>query len=178
MKDFALSENGDLKVTAFESSSRHDFDFYVGKWPIRNRKLKTRLQNSDDWIEFEAKQEMRLILNGLGNVDNFLTEFDGEPFEGMSLRIFNPETKLWSMYWADNSGSLNIDGALDPPVVGSFENDIGAFYAKDTFDGKDIIVKFQWDKTNPDEPIWSQAFSVDEGKTWEWNWYMYSKRIT
>jgi len=34
-------------------------------------------------------------------------------------------------------------------------------------------VKFKWDKTDPDRPEWSQAFSDDEGRTWEWNWYMY-----
>jgi hypothetical protein len=46
------------------------------------------------------------------------------------------------------------------------------FYAKDVFEGKPIIVVFQWDKTNPDGPIWSQAFSPDNGATWEWNWRM------
>lgn len=43
-------------------------------------------------------------------------------------------------------------------------------------EGKDIVVMFQWDKTDPTKPIWSQAFSADDGKTWEWNWYMYFSR--
>ncbi|MBA4183266.1 MAG: hypothetical protein H0X49_04550, partial [Acidobacteria bacterium] len=54
----------------------------------------------------------------------------------------------------------------------------GKFYARDVFQGKDIIVLFNWDKTNPDVPIWSQAFSLDNGKTWEWNWYMTAYRQT
>jgi hypothetical protein len=66
---------------------------------------------------------------------------------------------------------------LDVPVTGSFENGIGRFYSKDIFNGKDILVMFLWDATDPGKPVWSQAFSDDNGKTWEWNWYMYMSRV-
>ena len=124
-----------------------------------------------EWIEFEAYQEMRTLLNGIGNIDNFKATVEGKPFEGMTLRLFNPLTKLWSIYWADSN-----KGVLDPPVVGSYENKIGTFYGKDIFNNKEILVKFNWDKTDPENPVWSQAFSEDNGKTWEWNWYMYMTR--
>jgi hypothetical protein len=52
----------------------------------------------------------------------------------------------------------------------SFENKIGSFYARDTYEEKDIIVQFRWDASNPNTPVWSQAFSPDNGQTWEWNW--------
>jgi hypothetical protein len=157
----------EMQVPASGVSSKNDFDFLIGKWKIHNRKIKSRLSNSKEWIEFEATGEMFKILGGIGNTDNFLTTLEGRPFEGRTLRFFNPKTKLWSIYWADSN-----TGNLDSPVTGSFEGDIGKFYAKDTFDGKKIIVMFQWDRTNPDKPIWSQAFSPDNGKTWEWNWHM------
>jgi hypothetical protein len=161
-----------LNITSSPTSSKSDFDFFVGHWNIRNRKLKTRLNNCSEWIEFDAKQEMFKVLNGTGNVDFFRTENEGHPFEGMTLRLFNPRTKLWSIYWADSN-----EGVLDKPVTGSFENGIGRFYSNDVFKGKDIMVVFVWDATNPNEPVWSQAFSDDQGKTWEWNWYMYMTRI-
>jgi hypothetical protein len=94
-------------------------------------------------------------------------EFDGVPFQGATFRLFNPKTMLWSLYWADSNVVV-----MDVPQVGSFDGDIGRFYAKDVFEEKPIIVVFQWDKTNPDSPIWSQAFSPDNGATWEWNWYV------
>jgi hypothetical protein len=97
---------------------------------------------------------------------------DGQPFEGMSLRLFNPVTKLWSIYWADS-----IHGKLDPPVTGSFENSMGLFFGKDYVKGKPILVVFRWDITDKDHPVWSQAFSADNGTTWEWNWYMYFSKI-
>lgn len=37
---------------------------------------------------------------------------------------------------------------------------------------KDIIVQFRWEASNPHTPVWSQAFSPNNGQTWEWNWYM------
>ena len=40
---------------------------------------------------------------------------------------------------------------------------------KDKFKEKDIVVAFIWDKTDPDIPVWSQAFAPDNGKTWEVN---------
>jgi hypothetical protein len=85
----------------------------------------------------------------------------------MALRLFNPKTRLWSIYWA-NSDSV----VLDVPQVGSFEDKAGRFYARDTFDRKEIIVLYYWDATKPDAPRWSQAFSSDNGRSWEWNWYM------
>jgi hypothetical protein len=154
------------------TSSQNDFDFFVGHWNIRNRKLKTRLNGCTEWIEFDAKQEMKKILHGSGNMDFFQTSIDGKPFEGMTLRLFNPQTRLWSIYWADSNKAI-----LDKPVTGSFENGIGKFYANDIFEGRDILVVFVWDATNPHRPVWSQAFSEDDGETWEWNWYMYMSRI-
>ena len=68
-------------------------------------------------------------------------------------------------------------GVMDPPVVGSFVGNIGRFYCKDVINGKAVIVMFQWDKTDPNNPVWSQAFSPDKGKTWEWNWYNTSRRF-
>jgi len=167
MQEQTFNKAGDLKIVVSESSSRKDFDFLVGKWNVHNRTLKMRLNNSNEWAEFEAFAECRKILNGFGNIDSFQMVRDGKPQEGMALRLFNPKTRLWSIYWA-NSDSV----VLDVPQVGSFENRIGRFYARDTFDGKEIVVQYYWDATKADVPRWSQAFSADNGRTWEWNWYM------
>ena len=167
-----FATNGELIITASPTSSKDDFNFYVGKWNLNNKKLKTKLNWCTEWSEFHSTQEMYRILDGIGNIDNFLATFDGKPFEGMTVRLFNPKTKLWSLYWADSN-----EGKLDPPVVGSFENNVGHFFTKDIFEGKPILVVFRWDARDKDNPIWSQAFSDDNGKNWEWNWYMYFSKI-
>jgi len=168
----SFDETGELLIVAAPTSSKNDFDFFEGKSNIHNRKLKSRLNNCSEWIEFESTQEMYRVLKGIGNIDNFLATLDGIAFEGMTVRLFNPKTKLWSIYWADSNG-----GKFDPPVVGSFENNIGHFFTRDRFGGKDILVVFRWDARDKDHPVWSQAFSDDKGKTWEWNWYMFMTKI-
>jgi hypothetical protein len=162
-----FTTTGDLHITPSKTSSSADFDFYIGKWKIHNRKLKSRLTNCSEWLEFEAADNCYKILTGFGNIGQYSAGFDDKPFEGMTLRLFNPKTKLWSIYWADSNAVI-----LDVPQVGSFDGNTGTFFAKDVFEGKEIIVQFHWDKANPDIPVWSQAFSADNGKTWEWNWYM------
>ena len=82
-----------------------------------------------------------------------------------------PKTRLWSLYWiASNTGTI------DPLVVGSFKNGVGHFFRKDTLNGKPIIVMFRWDARNKERPVWGQAFSPDNGKTWEWNFFNVSTR--
>lgn len=166
-----VAASGALLITASPASSVHDFDFLVGDWKLSNRKLKSRLTGSREWIGFESRVEMRQILGGAGNIDKYTDSASGQPYEGVALRLFDTKTKLWRIYWADINS-----GALDPPVVGSFEKGIGHFFARDTYKGQNIIVVFRWDARNPRRPIWSQAFSTDEGKTWEWNAINVSER--
>lgn len=151
------------------TSSANDFDFLQGTWNVQNRKLKTRLANCNEWDEFPSVLKMQKVLTGLGNVENYYATFNDQSFEGMAIRLFDTNTKLWKIYWVDSS-NCNMD---ENPVIGSFENGLGKFYANDIFNGTPIVVLYQWDATNPEKPIWSQAFSQDEGATWEWNWEMF-----
>lgn len=158
----------DLKITPSATSSASDFDFLVGKWKVHNRRLTKIMVGSNEWTEFESELHMRKSLNGIGNVENYYATFGGKPFEGQAVRLFNPKTKLWTIYWMDSNW-----GMMDEhPVSGSFENGIGKMYAKDMFGDKEVISLYQWDATNPKNPKWSQALSADGGKTWEWNWEM------
>ena len=172
----SFDEKSDLKITASATSSPNDFDFLVGKWKMHNRHLNKRLENCKDWTEFDSSDENTKILGDTADMDTYsTTEFSGQEgklFQGLTLRLFNPKTRLWSLYWVASN-----TGVLDPPVVGSFENGVGHFFCKDTFKGKPIIVMFRWDARNKDRPVWGQAFSPDEGKTWEWNFFNVSERI-
>lgn len=171
-----VDAKGDLKITASPTSSPNDFDFLVGKWKMHNRRLNKRLEGADEWTEFDSESVNTKILSGTADMDTYSTREmpgnEGKLFEGLTLRLFDPKTKLWSLYWV----ASNV-GVLDPPVVGSFQNGVGHFFAKDTFKGRPIIMMFRWDARNKERPIWSQAFSPDNGKTWEWNWYNVSERV-
>jgi hypothetical protein len=146
-------------------SDLSDFDFWIGEWDVHNRRLRERLAGSDEWDEFEATSVAWKILDGLGNADEFRTDYDGG-FTGMSFRFFDPKTKQWSIYWADSRRA----GLLDPPVIGSFSGGTGVFEGDDTFDGRPIRVRFTWSRVDTPTPRWEQAFSEDGGNTWETNW--------
>lgn len=150
-----------------ERATSRDFDFWMGKWHVRNRRLARRLARSDDWDEFEAKVAARPLPGGLGNEDVFCTDYGGG-FIGMSFRFYDPESRLWSIYWADS----RRPGLLDPPVIGNFSGDTGIFEGEDTFEGRPIRVRFTWSDVTTRTPRWEQAFSADGGKRWETNWVM------
>ena len=149
-----------------ERATSSDFDFWMGKWDVRNRRLARRLAGSDDWDEFDSKVAARPLPGGLGNEDVFCTDYAGG-FVGMSFRFFDPETGLWSIYWADT----RRPGLLDPPVIGSFAGDVGIFEGDDTFDGRRSACASRG-RALQTNPRWEQAFSNDGGETWETNWIM------
>ncbi|WP_371823598.1 hypothetical protein [Myxococcus sp. CA056] len=142
------------------------FDFWVGRWDIHNRRLRERLKGSTEWIEFKATSVARPLLGGMGIEDEYRTDY-WSGFIGSAFQFFNPETKQWSIYWVDNRR-----GALEPPVVGSFTDDVGIFEGVDTFEGQPIRVRYTWSRVTTAKPRWEQAFSSDGGNTWETNWVM------
>jgi len=157
---------GELIITASPTSSNKDFDFLVGKWVMKNKHLNARLANCKEYTEFESTVENSAGLQGMGNFDVVRRQLpDGKVYEGRTIRTFDPQTRLWRLYWMDSNG-----GPIDPPVIGSFKDGIGLFFCKDYQVGRPVIIVFRWDKTNPNQPVWGQAFSDDNGKTWEWNY--------
>jgi hypothetical protein len=149
----------------------YGFEFLDGRWSIRNRKLADLADpECDDWVEFDAVGEDRPILRGLGNRGHFATEAmppAGDPFEGFTLRLFEPERGVWRIWWA----STSRPGHLDPPVEGGFDEGIGTFECDDVIGGVGVKVRFEW-LPDPEAPEWRQSFSYDGGSTWRTNWIM------
>ena len=147
-------------------SAPHDFDFLVGRWNTHHRQLKKRLAGSHDWVDFDGTYEFRLVMGGWGNVgDNLFKKPDGD-WRGVSLRSYDPKTGEWAVWWLDGR---NPAANLDPPIQGRFESGSGIFYSDEVFQGKPIRVRVIWTHT-PTTARWEQAYSADDGKTWETNW--------
>ena len=150
-----------------------DWTFIEGRWRVHHRRLVARLAGSDEWQEFEGTSQLWPLMAGAGNVDDNFIDLPGDPYRAASLRSFNPATGDWSIWWLDGRNP----GRLDPPVVGSFENGIGTFIAPDTFEGREILVRFVWSDITATTCRWEQAFSTDDGATWEVNWIMESTKV-
>jgi hypothetical protein len=108
--------------------------------------------------------------DGIGHVDRMHVPAppDGEPFEGFTLRLFDPAAGTWSIWWS----STRAPGRLDPPVVGTFTADLGLFECEDVIGGRPVKVRFEWCRSDPLSPTWQQSFSYDSGRTWKVNWVM------
>jgi hypothetical protein len=141
----------------------HDFDYFEGAWTLKQRRLKSRGAGSSEWDEFPGTLCMSLYLDGLATVDELY--MPTKKSSGLTVRVFDPRTRQWSIYWASST-----TGRLDPvAVVGGFERDHGEFYAADEDNHRPIKVRFLWDKIDHNHARWQQAFSYDN-RTWETNW--------
>ncbi len=150
----------------------HDFDFLLGRWHVHHHRLRSRLAQSDDWEDFTGTCEVRAILGGQANIDDNVLELPAGTYRAATLRAFDPESRSWAIWWLDGRNPKQ----LDPPVRGSFSDGIGTFYGGDTWNGRDILVRFTWSAIAADSARWEQAFSGDGGTTWEANWSMEFRR--
>ncbi|GIF64348.1 hypothetical protein Ais01nite_23830 [Asanoa ishikariensis] len=145
---------------------RNDFDFLVGTWTSRQRRLRSILAGSTEWYEFEGTSRGWSVFDGAGNIDEIT--FPSQGFGGVTLRLYDAERDEWSLYWASSVTGLSV-----PPVVGRFdESGVGVFTADEVYEGRPIKVRFIWSDIKPDSARWEQAFSADQGETWETNWVM------
>jgi hypothetical protein len=152
----------------------HDFDFLVGQWQAHHRKLKQRLANNHEWIEFEGTLVNQPLMGGYSNVDDTVLNVPGAPYRGVALRSFDPKTRQWSIWWLDGRTPSE---PLDPPMIGGFHNGVGTFYGEDTVKGKRVQARFIWSNITATSGHWEQADSPDEGKTWETNWVQDITRV-
>jgi hypothetical protein len=150
-----------------------DFDFEIGDWTVRHRRLRDRLVGCTEWEEFAGDSSTRHVLGGFGNVEDNLLHLPDGPYRAIAIRSFDAARRQWSIWWLD----ARFPGQLDVPVVGRFDNGVGTFLADDTLRGAPIRIRFLWHTSGPTGPRWEQAFSGDGGATWETNWTMeFSRR--
>ncbi|HEX7062661.1 MAG TPA: hypothetical protein VF200_11865 [Woeseiaceae bacterium] len=148
-------------------NGNQEFDFLHGQWLVRNRRRRRCLEGSDDWDEFDSLHKCWPLLDGFGNVDEYLR--DDRP-SGAWLHFFDPQRRRWSMH------RVSPRRGMQPPVEGVFRNGVGTFYGETRFDGRPILVRYLWGETQTESPRWEQAFS-DDGKTWETRWTMQFTRL-
>ncbi len=161
-----------LQGRAEERDGQHDFDFEIGTWKTQVKRRLRPLTGSTTWVEMNGISVVRKVLNGRANLVELVADSPNGHFEGMSLRLYNPQTRQWSLNFA-NAG----DGVMTPPTIGEFKDGRGEFYSAETLNGRAIFVRFVITPTTPDSIRFEQAFSDDGGKTWEVNWVATDTRV-
>lgn len=161
-------------TTAAARDGQRDFDFELGFWKIHLKRLVNPLSGSTKWIEFDGTSVTRKVWDGRAQLEEFETDGAAGHIEGLTLRLYNPKSIQWSLYWANSK-----DGSMGgPPNVGEFRDGVGNFYCMDTFNGKMVLVKYEWSKITPTSAHFEQSYSEDGGKTWEANWITDQTRVS
>jgi len=115
---------------------------------------------------------VRKVWNGRANLVELEADGPGGHFQGLSLRLYDPQSRQWSLNFANGA-----DGKLTTPTVGGFRDGRGEFYDQETFNGRAIFVRFIIADITPTSCRFEQAFSDDGGKTWEVNWIATDTRV-
>ena len=152
---------------------QRDFDFEFGTWTMKLRRLDKSLTGSANWVTYEGKSEVKKVWDGRANLGEINLQGGSGSIQGLSLRLYNPETRQWYIHWANAR-----DGLIGPAMTGGFREGRGEFYNQETFDGRAVIVRFTFSDITADSFRFEQAFSADGGKTWEPNWIATFERVS
>jgi hypothetical protein len=168
----ALLSSPALAQEAGPRDGQHDFDFEIGTWNTRLSRLQNPLTGSTTWLEYTGTSVVRKVWDGRANLVELVVEGPAGRIEGLNLRLYNPQSRQWSLNFASARG-----GTLTQPSVGEFRNGRGEFYSHEEFNGRMILVRFVIQVLDPDTARFEQSFSDDGGKSWEVNWIAVDTRV-
>ncbi len=103
-------QNSEASKTAAQQAppqrdGQHDFDFELGTWKIHLKKLMHPLTGSTTWVEFDGSSVTRKVWDGRSQLEEFETDSPGGGhIEGLTLRLYDPQTHQWNLYWATSKG--------------------------------------------------------------------------
>lgn len=172
-------QNSDASGTSLHNTTavrdgQHDFDFEVGTWKIHLSRLLHPLTGSNTWVEFDGTSVTRKVWDGRADLEEFETDSKATHIEGLTLRLYNPQSHQWSLYWANSK----VGVMSGPPQIGEFKDGRGEFFCQDTIDGRAILIRYVWSDITPNSAHFEQSYSDDGGKTWEVNWKTDQTRVT
>src|SRR5258708_6553089 len=168
-------QNSEASKNSLQHTEREwqtEFDFEIGTWKTHLRRLVHPLTGSTTWIEYQGTTVVRKVWNGRANLVELKANGPGSHFEGLNLRLYNPESHQWSLNFAGSSG-----GALSQPTIGGVKNGGRGVFHQEILNGRAIFVRFVISDITPDSCRFEQAFSEDGGKTWEVNWIATDTRV-
>ncbi|MEA3011292.1 MAG: hypothetical protein QOJ91_2984 [Sphingomonadales bacterium] len=149
-----------------------DFDWEIGRWKTDLRRLRKPLTGSSDWVAYSGTTTVTKVWGGRANLVQLDVKGPAGRLQALSLRLYNPETREWSLNFANITG-----GTLGVPSVGAFREGRGEFYDQEPFGGRTVLVRFVISAITPDSARFEQAYSADGGRSWETNWIAVDTRL-
>ena len=157
---------------ARSGDGRGDFDWEIGRWKTQLKRRLHPLTGSEAWVEYSGTTAVTKVWNGGANLVELDVTGPAGRIEGLSLRLYEPDTQRWTLNFSNRAS-----GTLSPPSVGSFHNGRGEFLSREKLGDRDVLVRFVISDITADSARFEQAFSADDGKTWESNWIAIDTRV-
>ena len=88
-----------------QRDGQRDFDFSIGTWKTHLKRLVRPLTGSTTWVELEGTSVVRKVWDGRANLVELKVEGSAGPIEGLSLRLYNPQSRQWSLNFANVKGA-------------------------------------------------------------------------
>ena len=153
---------------------QHDFDWEIGTWKTEVKRLKNPLSGAKpQWVEYTGTTVVRKIWDGRANLVELNVNSKEGPMQALSLRLYNPKSRLWNINFANQKvGEISM-----PAPTGMFANGRAVFYSQETLGDRPILVRFIIFDIKPNSARFEQAYSPDDGKTWELNWIATDTRM-
>jgi hypothetical protein len=98
-----------------QHDGQHDFDFEIGTWKTHVSRLLHPLTGSTAWADYEGTTVVRKVWNGRANLLELEADGPMGHFEGLNLRLYNPQSHQWSLGFSNSNG-----GTLSQPTIGEF----------------------------------------------------------
>ncbi len=144
---------------------QHDFDWEIGAWDTRLKRLREPLSGKTDWFEYAGTTVVKPVMGKRANLAELDVRGTASAIAGISLRLYQPASGQWTLNFANLS-----NGRITEPMTGSFNAGLGTFYGQDTANGRLVFVRFLIIPMSENAWRFVQAYSNDGGRTWENNW--------
>ncbi len=162
--------------TTVQQDQSHAFDWDIGKWAIHMSRLSHPLTGSTTWNQTDGITINSKVWNGRSNLAEVEATGPAGKLELLAWRLYNPSTHEWTTSFA-TSGVGVLNTPTGRPITGEFKNGHGEFFDQEPYNGKTILVRFKIWPVSDESAQSEQAFSDDNGETWETNWINKYTRI-
>jgi hypothetical protein len=135
------------------ADTSHDFDFNYGVWSTHISTPTGRLTGT---------VALRKVWSGRGYLEELKAGTGRQAFQGLTLYLYDPQTREWSQTYADRS-----DGSFERSMIGSFTNGRGVLVSYPSQnDGTMQCVREVWSNIQPNSHHFEIQYSSDGCATW------------
>jgi hypothetical protein len=95
------------------------------------------LAHTNDWVAYGGRKEVTPFWKGKANVAEVTADGNAGHLHFIVLRLYDPVAHQWSLNFASTNG-----GTFGTPLYSEYRNSAIEFIGTNTYDGRNIIVRF------------------------------------